>query len=434
MSNFLTNLVARSRSLFESREPKLASAQDYNRAGAGVTVNEDSVNSIAAVWCATRAISEDIAGLPWIVSKESITGEKEVQPSSRPLGRLLNTEPNPIMDAANFRALLISWALLWGDGFAEIERDAGGRPVALWPVHPQRADLRRDRETNELVWFVANDGADADIVIPDRDMFHLMGPSPDGKRGWSVVTQAKHTFGLSLAAEQFGSEFFANGAHLSGVLKHPSVIGPEAKEQLRKSWAKMYSGSGKRNRFAILEGGLEWQSIGIPPDSAQFLQTRKFQIEDIARWFRVPPHKLMDLTNATYSNITNMERAYVQDALIPWMVRLEQQANKKLTGQPNITTSIDASRMLRGNPQERASYYKEMSSTGVLTVNEIRKMEGLNPIGPEGDERYIQKQYVTIRAVSDGLTLDNNQQSEVNDDEIGSQDAGTENRRNIILR
>lgn len=433
MPNLLTNLVARSRSLFESRDPKIATAQDYNRAASGVTVNEDSVSSISAVWCATRAISEDIGGLPWTICREMPNGEREVLPMSRPLYRLLNVAPNPMMDAANFRALMISWALLWGDGFAEIERDVGGRPVALWPIHPQRAALWRDRETNELVWIISTDG-NSDIIIPDRDMYHLMGPSPDGKRGWSVVTQAKHTFGLSLAAEQFGSEFFANGAHLSGVLKHPSVIGPEAKEQLRKSWAKMYTGNGKRNRFAILEGGLEWERIGIPPDEAQFLETRKFQIEDIARWFRIPPHKLMDLTNATYNNVSNMDRAYVQDALIPWMIRLEQQADKKLTGQPTVTTKIDASHMLRGNPQERAAFYKEMSSMGVLTINEIRRMEGLNRIGPEGDERFIQKQYVTIKDVAEGATLDNSPMSGGQNAESRSEDESGENRRDLILR
>lgn len=414
MFNKLFRVWNRSRSNVEQADARIKSTSNYNRAASGVVVSEDAANSVSAAWCAAKAISEDIAGLPWNITREGADGTTTIT-NNHDVFRLLNRKPNSMMTSAVFREVMIRSALLRGNGFAEIERSLGGQPIALWPIHPDNVEYALNKDTGEYFWLVRTRARE--VAIPLDDMFHLMGPSPDGKVGYSVITMARHSLGLTLAAEQFGSEFFANGAHLSGVLKHPTVLGDEAYNRLVESWRQMHTGGGNRLRFALLEAGTEWQPLSVAPDDAQFLQTRQFQIGEIARWFRVPPHKLMDLQQSSLSNITSMSRAYVQDSLVPWVTKLEQEADSKLLRQPSLRTNIDVTALLRGDAQERAQYYRELWGMGVITINEIRRMEGFNPIGTEGDTRIVQKQWVTLESVVNGETLDRQNGSIPNDEE-----------------
>lgn len=361
---------------------------------AGVRVTNDSSLGYAAVWASVRIISETIAGLPWHVMERRPNGNREPVENST-VERLLNRRPNTEMSAFQFRETLMAWALLWGNGYAEIERDAKGHPIALWPLSPDNMRIVRD-ETGRLV-YVWRSNRGIEVVLAGRDVFHLRGLGWDGVQGYSILEMAAKSIGLGIAVESFGASFFSNGSRPGGVLTTPEALTEEAKDQIRRAWERMHRGVDNTQRVAILESGLTWQQIGIPPDDAQFLETRKFQTQEIARWFRVPPHKLADLERATFSNIEQQSIEFVTDALMPWTIRLEQEANIKLfSSEPRKFTRININGLLRGDMKARSEFYKTMSQLGVFTINDILALEDMNTIGKDGDVRIIQSNLTTL--------------------------------------
>ncbi len=376
---------------------------DSNRvSSSGQHVTPNSALSVAAYYAAIRAISEDEAKLPFPVF-ESLEPRGKERLRDHAVTQLLSREPNPEMTAFSFRETLTANTLGWGNGYAEIQRNGMGDPVALWPIHPSRVRVCRT-SGGELMYEIGNDDG-SKAQINQSNMFHLHGLGGDGITGWSVAKLAADSLGLAIAAQKFGGSFFANGTNVGAVLKHPGQLGEEGADNLRRSWNQRYSGASKGNQVLILEEGMEYTQLGIPPEDAQFLETRQFQVEEVARWFRIPPHKIQHLENATFSNIESQAIEYVQDCLTPWLVRWEQEVQRKLLGTDadNFAQHV-VTALLRGDQAARSTFYREQFNIGAMSQNDIRELENANPI-EGGDTYYINGAMVPSHLAAEGANV-----------------------------
>ncbi len=372
---------------------------------AGIPINHDSALTYSAIWRSVNLISESIAGLPWGVSQKSINarGRKESTPlMGHPLSNLLDLAANDEMDALAFRQTLIAWALTWGNGYAEIDRDGAGRPGALWSIEPNRVNVDRDL-SGRLVYDISNGSAPNTVLRPDQ-MFHLKGLGFDGLVGYSVIGYAAKTVGLGLATEQYGASFYENGAQASMIFEHPNEIGTEGLKNLRESLDSEHKGVAKSHKNMILEEGMTAKQITIPQDDAQFIESRKFQNTEVCRWFGVPPHKIFEMEQSTFNNIEQQNIEFATDALLIWIKRLELEANLKLVSKRNrgkVVTKINLNGLLRGDTEARGNFYTTMSTLGAFTVNDILELEDKNPIGPEGDKHLVQLNLTTLDKVGE---------------------------------
>lgn len=366
------------------------------RKQAGITVTHDNALTYSAVWRAVSLISQSIATLPWHVFRQSNNAKGQAvrnELPTHPAARLLSLQANEETDALTFRETLVAWALTWGNGYAEIVHDLAGRPVELWQITPDR--VKPDRtNSGQLIYDVNNQGGPNTVLEP-RNMFHLKGLGYDGLRGYSVIAYAARTIGLGLATEHFGANFFANGAHEGGVLQHPGNLSDTALAHIKQSMAEAVSGA---NQFKplILEEGMEWTKTTIPPDDAQFLETRKFEVAEVARWYGVPLHKLHEMDKSTFNNIEQQNIEFVTDALMTWVRRLETESNIKLIAPSNrgrVYTKLNLNGLLRGDSKARAMWYNAMWKMGAINQDEIRAFEDMNPI--EGGDRYMVQLNIT---------------------------------------
>lgn len=361
---------------------------------AGVPINPTSAMTLPTYYACIRAISEDIGKLPLLTYRRRDPRGKE-RASDHPLYALLHDAPNDDMEAMTFRETLTQYALAWGNGYALIDRDSRMQAVALHPVHPSRVLIRRNDE-GDLVYdvygseFLPGSPLTNMYRVRSDDMLHIRGLGAEGVSGYSVAQLAAESLGLSLAAQTFGAAFFGNGAAMSGVLQHPGKLSDQAAKHLRESFESVYSGPQNSGKVGILEEGMQYSRMAIPPNDAQFLETRLFQVREVCRWFRLPPHKCGDLEFATYTNIEQQAIEYVTDTLMPWTVRFEQQFNRKLFGiNSEFFCEHALQGLLRGDMAARAEFYTRMFGMGALSPNDIRELENASPIGPEGDEYFI---------------------------------------------
>ena len=348
----------------------------------GVNVSEASALKFGAVYAAVRIIGETVASLPFHVYRRKDNGDKE-RIAKHPAERRLNVEPNPEMTAIVFRETLQAHVLTWGNGYAEISRDTVGRVAALWPIAPDRVSPKRTA-AGALEYVVRSAGG-GDVTLPANRMLHVPGLSFDGVVGYSPIALARQAIGLGIAAEQFGATFFGEGAKAGGLLEHPGMLKPEARDRLRETWNAMHKGPDKAHRTAILEDGMKWHQITIPPEDAQFLETRKFQITEIARIYRIPPHMLADLERATFSNIEHQAIQFVVHCIRPWLIRWEQECNRKLFKTAGVFCEHVVDGLLRGDIGSRYRAYAIGRQWGWLSVNMILRKENENSIGPAGD-------------------------------------------------
>jgi len=359
----------------------------YPRTQAGQYVDEEMALRYSAVWGCVRVISEGVACLPWQVFRRGKTGKKEVTDDT---AWMLQNQPNSEMSPFIFKELLVRRMLLSGNGYAEIERDNGGRPVALWPIISER--VTPDRDENGALIYRVRDIEQGEIIMSPANIFHLKGPGGDGLVGYSIIRMAAEAIGLGLAMQDFGSSFFGNGAHMGGVLQHPKQLSQQAQDRLKESFNQSHA---RKNALsmAVLEEGMTYQRIGIPPEDAQFLESRSFSVVDICRWFRVPPHKVAELGRATWGNIEQLSIEFVQDAIVPTACRMEQEADAKFFGRNNrgvVYTQMNVSALLRGDMKSRNDAYAVGRQWGWLSPNEIREQEGMNPIpGTQGGDMYL---------------------------------------------
>ncbi len=283
---------------------------------------------------------------------------------------------------------MVAWVLLRGNAYAEIERDNAGRPYALWPVHPARVTVRRD-VAGALEYDVALESGGR-VSVPARNMFHVRGLG-DGAVGLSVVDYAAQSIGWAQATELFGATYFGEGMNPSGVVEVPATVKltPEGQDELRSELKRLYAGP-RGERLAIMDGGMKFQKVAAAPDESQFVETRQHQVEEICRWFGVPPHKVMHMLRSTFSNIEHQSIEVVGDAVLPLCKAFEEEADYKLLGdnRGGIYTKIDLRALLRGDHQSRAQYYKTMVEIGAMTLNEVRALEDLNRVH-NGNTRFV---------------------------------------------
>ena len=361
----------------------------------GKRVNERSAMQMTAVYSCVRILSEAIASLPVHVYKYNDSGGKE-KALDHPLYFLLHDEPNPEMTSFVFRETLMTHLLLWGNAYCQIIRNGRGEVIALYPLMPERMKVDRD-EHGQLYYeyMVSSDDAHtmkgSTVQLRPSDVLHIPGLGFDGLVGYSPIAMAKNAIGLAIAAEEFGSKFYANGANPSGVLEHPGTL--KDPSRVRDSWTQTFGGSSNSNKVAVLEEGMKYTPISISPNEAQFLETRKFQINEIARIFRVPPHMVGDLEKSSFSNIEQQSLEFVKYTLDPWVSRWEQNmARALLTPEEKSTYFIkfNVDGLLRGDYQSRMNGYAVGRQNGWMSANDIRTLENLDLIPDElGGNLYL---------------------------------------------
>jgi len=363
---------------------------------AGKPVNEHTAMQMTAVYSCVRILAETLAGLPLHVYKYNNSGGKEKY-LKHPLYKLLHDEPNPEMTSFTFRETLMSHLLLWGNAYAQIIRNARGEVIALYPLMPNKMTVDRDK-SGRLFYLYQRSiedaptlGKDSLVYLDPSDVLHIPGLGFDGLVGYSPIAMAKNAIGLAMATEEYGAKFFANGAAPGGVLEHPGTI--KDPQKVKDSWNAAYQGSTNSHRVAVLEEGMKYQQIGIPPEQAQFLETRKFQINEIARIFRVPPHMLADLEKSSFSNIEQQSLEFVKYTLDPWVVRWEQNMFRSLlmaSEKPTVFIKFNVDGLLRGDYVSRMSGYATARQNGWMSANDIRELENLDRIPEElGGDLYL---------------------------------------------
>jgi HK97 family phage portal protein len=354
---------------------------------AGASVTPASAITNTAVLGCVMVLSQSVASLPLITYRRTADGKDRA--TGHALYSILHDLPNPEMTSFDLRETLMMHLTLWGNAYCEIEMNRRGDVLALWPLRPDRT--RPVRHDDDQIWYHTRLANNQEIALPKYRVWHIRNLSIGGIMGMSPIALAREAIGLSKAGEELGSRFFSNGAKPGGVLQHPGKLSDEAYERLKGSWEARHQGLDNVNRVAILEEGMQWKDVGMPLDDAQFLETRKFQIGEIARIFRVPPHMIQDLERATFSNIEHQGIDFVTYSLTPWLVRIEQSITRDLVG-PIERNMIFAQFMidgfLRGDIASRYAAYAVGRNWGWLSVNDIRKLENLNPI--ESGDIYLQ--------------------------------------------
>jgi HK97 family phage portal protein len=355
----------------------------------GVSVTEQSALTNVAVWSCVRILSETVASLPLFLYQRMERGKQRA--IDHPLYSLLHDRPNPEMTSFTFRETLMAHLVTWGNAYAEIEyQDDRLTPKALWPLRPDMMRVERDKQTKQIVYRYSLPADYGQTVLPAYKVLHIPGLGFDGIVGYSPITMARESIGLSMGLEEYGARFFSGGATPGGVLEHPAKLSKEAQDRLRSSWNEMHQGLSNQHRIAILEEGMKFNKIGIPLDDAQFLESRKFQKSEIAALFHVPPHMIGDLERATFSNIEEQALEFVVYTMRPWLVRWEQVFNWKLLTAPGDDVyfaefMVDA--LLRGNIQARYQAYATARQWGWMSANDIRELENQNPI--DGGDIYL---------------------------------------------
>jgi HK97 family phage portal protein len=387
------NLWQRLRAAFRASQPGEARVYVSPRQ-AGVTVTEDTALTYSAVWACVRVISESIATLPWHVYRRTSSGR---EPVNGGIHWMLNSQPNAEMTGVAFREALVAHALTWGNGYAEIVRDGAGRPAALYLLTPDRVTPKRS-DAGELYYDVIGGDNQARRLMPS-DVFHLHGLSYDGLVGYSPVYMAARSIGLGIAQDAFGQAFYANGTTFGGLVKVPGTLSPEQIGTMENYLNGKHGGPHKAFTVRVVHSGMEYVNTNMPMTDAQFLESRRFSVTDIARWYRVPPHKIADLERSTNNNIEHQSIEFVTDTLMPWIKRLEDEANIKLVGarsQGAVYTKMAVNALMRGDAKSRAEFYRTMTQIGVMSINEVRALEELNGIGPDGDQQLVQLNQTTL--------------------------------------
>jgi HK97 family phage portal protein len=380
-----------------SGDPELARLLGSRAVSSGVSVNEDTALNYSAVWQATQLIAGTIASLPLLFYRRRRDGGRDVY-REHPLYRLLHDQWSPEHTSMSARETMQQHALLWGNGYAEIVRDSAGRPAELWVLTPDRVRPTRRSSDQALVYEVLQPTSRGTQVLLPSEILHIPGLSWDGIQGYGVVRRARETIGLGLATEMYGAKFFGQGAMAGGILESPQVLSPAATQKLRDSWAAAHEGVSRAHRIAVLESGITWKQASIAPEDAQFLETRKFQTVEIARWFNLPPHMLRDLERATFSNIEHQTIEFVVYTIRPWLVRWEAELKRKLVpvlewNQQYPEHVLDG--LLRGDVQSRTLALQTQFQNGALNLDEWRSLENRNPL-PDGQG---QRFYTSIQVV-----------------------------------
>ena len=367
---------------------------------AGVPVSEESSMRASSVYACVTLIAKAIGSLPLKVYRRKNNGDSVEVPDSS-LYYLLHDEPNPVMTSCVWREFLAANVLLGGNSYAVIGRNQANQVMDLFPVHaraviPQRVN-GRNRYTVRLT-----DGSEE--TIDQSDMLHVPGLGYDGLSGKSVITwAARQAVGLALATEQHGSRLFSNGAKLGVVLKHPKNLSKPAADRLKTQFDQQHAGLSNVAKTLILEEGIDVSTVSMTSEDAQFLETRRFQVEDIARFFGVPPHMIghTEKTSSWGTGVEQQTLGFLIFTLLPWLTRFEQEFNRKLFPRSPFYAQFKVQGLMRGDSKARSDYYASGHQNGWLTTNEIRKAEDLEPV-PGGDTLFVQTNLAPMQRLIEG--------------------------------
>jgi HK97 family phage portal protein len=340
----------------------------FGSTSSGKTVNERTAMQTTAVYACVRILAETIASLPLHTYMNTESGKEKAR--DHPIYYLLSDSPNPEMTSFVFRETLMGHLLLWGNSYSQIIRNGHGKVVALYPLLPDKMKVGRS-ENGEIYYLYTSEGKE--YLLRNTEVLHIPGLGFDGLIGYSPIAMAKNAIGMALATEEYGAKFFSNGANPGGVLEHPGVV--KDPHRIRDSWNQVYQGTSNAHRVAVLEEGMKFSPIGIPPEQAQFLETRKYQTEEICRIFRVPPHLVGDLERATFSNIEHQSISFVVHTIRPWLVRIEQSINKALFSEEErhkYFVSFLVEGLLRGDYESRMRGYSIGIQNGFMSPNDVR--------------------------------------------------------------
>ena len=431
--------------LFHSRDkPKdSTNGSNYRFLFGGTTsgnrVTEQSAMQMTAVYACVRILSEAIAGLPLHLYHYTETGSKE-KAIKHPLYFLLHDEPNPEMTSFVFRETMMTHLLLYGNAYSQIIRNGKGEVIGLYPLMPNRMTVDRDDKGQIYYQYLVSDSdvptmKEGTVNLKKEDVLHIPGLGFDGLVGYSPIAMAKNAIGLSIATEEYGAKFFANGATPGGILEYPGTV--KDPDRVRESWNKGFSGRNS-HKVAILEEGMKYTPISISPNEAQFLETRKFQIDEIARIFRIPPHMVGDLEKSSFSNIEQQSLEFVKYTLEPWLMRWEQSINRALLSPNEKSTyfvKFNVDGLLRGDYQSRMSGYATARQNGWMSANDIRELENLDLIPvEEGGNLYLINGNMTKLADAGIFAKGGKEQSdeEVLEVEEPDESEGTDNGEDVV--
>ena len=367
----------------------------FGRANSGEQVDEKSAMQIATVYACVRLLAESVAQLPLHLYKVTEPDGQE-KANDHPLYKILYREPNPEMTSFSYWEAVMTHLLLWGNSYSQIVRDGKNTVLGLYPLLPENVEIDRT-DKGELYYIYhayTNEvpgETNKDIIFRRDEVLHIPGLSFNGLVGFSPIAMMKNSLGTTMAVEKYGSAFFKNGAQPAGVLQHPNLL--KDPEKVRRQWNEAYGGAGNAHRVAVLEEGMTYKPISLPPEDSQFLSTREFGVEEICRIFRVPPHMVQDLKRATFSNIEHQSIDFVVHTLDPWLVRIEKAIVKDLLVEDEkdqFFPKFNVDGLLRGDYKSRMEGYNIGRQGGWMSANDIRRLENLDPIPEEeGGDLYI---------------------------------------------
>ena len=384
----------------------------WNLAGSqslsGEVVTEATALTYSAFWNGVTLIAGTIGSLPLHLMQRD--GRSKKIADDKPLYKVMHNKWNPYMTAMDGRETMMAHILTWGNGYAEKVRNGYGEIEQLWPIPPNRI-TKTKMEDGEIIYTIQVDGAEPVYLTRDQVM-HIPGLGFDGFMGYSVVAMARKSIALGMAMETFGSKFFGEGTHPSGIVTHPNQL---KDDNMRKALSETYAGLSQSHRLMLLEDGMTFKAIAIPPEDAQFLQSRQFQIPEIARWLNLPPHKLKDLTKSSFNNIEAENSSFVIDTILPWLVRLEQNYHMQLLTPREVKERLYFKHivegLLRGNTKDRALFYRTMINIGAFSRNEVRQLEDMNPDpNPLADELFVMANLIPLSKFEEYLEKNKNPQ------------------------
>ena len=395
--------------IFKGRASNRAAGAGYRfffgQSSAGTNVTERTAMQMTAVYACVRVLAESIACLPLHVFRRGEDGNRE-KAEDHPLSFILHDEPNPEMTSYVLRETLMTHLLLFGNAYAQVLRNGRGQVLGLYPLMPNKMSVERE-ENGHLFYRYSRyneQQKDGTVILSPEDVLHIPGLSYDGLVGLSPIAACRNAVGMGLAADEYGSRFLSNGATPAGVLETPTLIKDVSK--LRDSWEKAYGGTGNAGRVAILEEGVTFKPISMSPQDSQLLETRQYQLTEIARIFRIPPHMLQDLSRATFSNIEEQSLEFVKYTLNPWIIRWEQGMSKALLNAEekcrySIRFNVDG--LLRGDYKSRMEGYRIGVSSGILSVNDCRRLENMDLLSEEEGGNYHLVQGAMVRLEDAGI-------------------------------
>lgn len=393
------NLFKNETTTLKEPAPWFTSVFGYNSAS-GEKVTVDSSLQVPTVYACVNILANSVAKLPFQTFRKTSKGRE--RDNGHKVAKLLEERPNPYQNPFKFKHLIETHRNTWGNAYINIEWGLDGRPRALWLLNPSVTEPKIDVNTNKL-WYVTTLPDGKQVRLPDSDVIHLSSLSVDGLKGKPPIQIARESIGSSSAAQKFKGKFFANGTAAAGILKVPTQLKKEAKDKVREEWESLYTGINNAQRVAILDAGLEFQSIGMPLKDAQFIEGMKFDKAEIATIFNIPLHMVNELDRATHSNIEQQALDFIQNTLSPILIQWEQEFAYKCFSEKELKRyylKFNLTSLLRGDSQARAEFYKKMIEMGAMSINEVRALEEQDAI-QHGDKHFISLNFTTLDLIED---------------------------------